>query len=307
VSLATRWNGYWFRPAPLVNLAVLRIVLVGTQLSILAFRPEESWEKLVEVASMPDAVFWPLPIYRLLTLGSGYRPTLAVTLVAYALTLAGGAMALVGFRTRIGMAVLAVGSTLLQAYAYSFGDMHHAETLMVITLSVLVFSPAGEALSVDARLRGRRTGGERRSLRTVSPYAAWPLLLVRWLLALVYFDAGLRKMHSAGLDWVNGYTLQYYLFVDAVDPTTHAHAIGLWLATQHWMVVALSWVSFLWELTFPVILVLPQASWLYAPLGFLLHAGMCAAGVACFFQYMALYVVFVNWLPLFERWLAGRR
>ena len=47
-------------------------------------------------------------------------------------------------------------------------------------------------------------------------FAAWPLRLIQILFALVYFDAGLSKLHASGLDWVNGYTLQYYLATDAI-------------------------------------------------------------------------------------------
>src|ERR1044071_10455044 len=100
---------------------------------------------------------------------------------------------------------------------------------MINTLWLPALSPAGGVLSVDNYVVTRNS-----SHRTIpakkSIFAGWPLLLVQNLLSLVYLDAALCKLVTAGADWVNGYTLQYYVYKDA---SRRGSEFGLWLAPPH--------------------------------------------------------------------------
>ena len=160
---------------------------------------------------------------------------------------------------------------------------------MIVTLWLLVLAPAGRVLSLDSYFATRNSPFGRR-LQKKSIFAAWPLLLIQNLLGLVYLDAALRKLYAGGLDWVNGYTLQYYLYSDASE---RGSEFGLWLARQHTMACILSWITILWEGTFFLLLIFPRLVWLYLPLGIGLHVGMAMAGVASFPQFMALYAAFI--------------
>jgi Vitamin K-dependent gamma-carboxylase len=186
----------------------------------------------------------------------------------------------------------------LQAFAYSFGDLHHREALIIITLWLLALSPAGGAFSLDSYL-ARRNSSRRKPWQKKSIFAAWPILLVQNLFGLVYLDSALRKLYAGGADWVNGYTLQYYVYNNA---SQRGSAFGLWLAQQHTAACVLSWVTILWEGTFFLVLIFPRLVWVYIPLGIGLHAGMGLAGVAWFPQFVALYAAFI---PLF--WNYGGR
>ena len=247
--------------------------------------------QLAGLASLPDSMYKPLPALQvfLLPFGLDARPSFALLTVIYWITAAAGIGALVGWMSRFSLLLFAAGNTFLQAFAYSFGDLHHREALMIITLWLLALSPAGGVLSLDSYLASRNSP-RRKTLRKRSIFAAWPLLLVQNLFGLVYLDAALRKLYAGGLDWVNGYTLQYYLYSDA---SRRGSAFGLWLARQHTAACVLSWVTILWEGTFFLVLIFPRLVWVYLPLGIGLHAGMALAGVASFPQFMALYVVFI--------------
>ena len=170
---------------------------------------------------------------------------------------------------------------------------------MIITLWLLIFSPVGGALSLDSYWA--RRDSRRRSLET-SILARWPLLLVQNLFALVYLTAALRKLHTGGTAWLNGHTLQFYLYSDA---SRNGSAFGIWLAQQHALALVLSWVTLFWEGTFFLVLICPHLVWIYIPLGVALHLGMCLAKVACFYQFLALYIVFlplfINSVPRFPR------
>jgi hypothetical protein len=290
-QLFKAWRKYWFRPVPLAYLGLFRIVAVGTQLIILLMEGGYGLRQLAGLASLPDSMYKPLPALQafLLPFGLDARPSFALVTVIYWITAAAGIGALVGWMSRFSLLLFAVGNTFLQAFAYSFGDLHHREALMIITLWVLAVSPAGGTLSLDSYLASRNSS-RRKTLRDTSIFAAWPLLLVQNLFGLVYLDAALRKLYAGGLDWLNGYTLQYYLYSDA---SRRGSAFGLWLAQQHTLACVLSWISILWEGTFFLVLIFPRLVWLYLPLGIALHVGMALAGVAWFTQFIALYAAFI--------------
>jgi hypothetical protein len=297
-QLSKLWKRYWFRPAPVVYLALLRIIAVGAQLVMLLMEDGYSLRQLAGLASLPGSMYKPLPALQLFLLPFGLdaRPSFQILTVIYWLTAAGGVGALLGWKSRFSLLIFAAGNTFLQAFAYSFGDLHHREALMIITLWLLALSPAGGVLSLDSYLANRNSL-HRKSKKSI--FAGWPILLVQNLFGLVYLDAALRKLEAGGTDWVNGYTLQFYIYNDA---SRRGSAFGLWLARQHAAACALSWVTILWEGTFFLVLIFPRLVWVYLPLGIALHAGMALAGVAAFPQFMALYAAFI---PLL--WTYGGR
>jgi len=297
VRLLKAWRNYWFHPVPLVYLGLLRIVAVGAQLIMLLMERGYGLGQLAGLASLPDSMYKPLPALQmfLLPFALDARPSFALVTAIYWVTAAAGIGALIGLMSRFTLFFFAVGNTFLQAFAYSFGDLHHREALMIITLWLLALSPAGSTLSLDTYLASRNSPN-RKAQGKSSIFAGWPILLVQNLFGLVYLDAALRKLYAGGLDWVNGYTLQYYLYSDA---SRRGSAFGLWLAQQHTAAWVLSWVTILWEATFFLVLIFPRLIWVYLPLGIGLHAGMALAGVASFPQFMALYAVF---LPLLWRY-----
>lgn len=95
---------------------------------------------------------------------------------------------------------------------------------------------------------------------------------------------------------MNGYTLQYYLIGDGLR---RGSDIGVWLGEQHTLAWLLSWVTILFEATFFFVLVVPILVWIYIPVGLALHMGMYVTGLASFFQFLALYAVFIPWMSLF--------
>ena len=309
-KLRQAWTDYWFEPAPLVNLAVCRIVVAGFQLLWLATRTD--YARLAQEASYPDFLYDPLPVLHLLVwpVGWTYRPGLEVLEAAFTVALISGALAVIGLFTRASLALFTLASVFLHAYAYSFGDFHHPEGVIVISLALLTLAPSGEVLSLDRRL-GRWFGGDggtgsaadgRELLSATSEYARWPLRVIAWLMALVYLSAAASKIHPAGLEWMNGTTLQYYLIQDGLRWDS---ALGIWFGEQHGLSTALSWLTVLFEGTFVLVLVAPALALIYVPLGAALHLGIYVTMKAPFFGWVALYCVFVPWRDV-GRWLRER-
>jgi hypothetical protein len=304
MNIGRMWQDYWFRPSSLFDLAVCRVVCVGIQV-VLLFQGRDI---LLEHSTLPDSFYNPLLILRLILWPFSWavqsallRPSHETISVIYWTTLAAGGFASIGALTRIALPLFAFGSLFLNAFKWSFNDYHHPDAIMIIFLCVLALSPAGGTLSLDdLSARFRKAVQQKRFeapsiLEVHSRFARFPLLLAQHLLAFVYLNAALSKLWVAGSDWLNGYTLQYYLWRDGLD---RGSEIGVWLGQQHILAVLLSWFTLLFEGTFFLVLIFPVLIWLYIPLGLGLHLGMCLSSLACFIEYFALYVVFVPWAKL---------
>jgi len=297
------WNTYWYRPAPLVHLAICRIVIVAFQLYILTRIGH--YDYFLILSELPDFVYDPLPVLHLLIwpFGWTYRPSFEIFQIVRWATLVAGVLALIGLRTNASLIIFAVGNLFMQALGSSFGDFHHSRGLAVIALSILALGPAGRVLSIDDLWRRLRVNSEKRRFEVFnimdenSAFARWPLLLIQWMFALIYLSAATSKLGKAGLDWVNGYTLQYYLLEDGLR---WGSDIGVWLGQHHTVVWLLSWMTTLFEGTFFLVLLFPMLALIYIPMGVAFHTGIYLTMKAPFLVWFAIYSVFIPWVPIFK-------
>jgi hypothetical protein len=306
-----RWNAYWFPASTTLDLSVCRIVAVavhliwflpwfgnlGGQIALLENNPEFIHPQLlirVIAASVSREAFFTPHVFTAL----------------YWLTMLAGITALVGLFTRTSLFVLALGTWILIAHKYSYYDVHHQEALFAIFLMLLAFAPSGESLSIDAvirRGRGRQATPSATGPEIVET-AMWPLKLAHVLLAMTYFSTGFAKVLSGGLAWMNGYTLQSYTFQDAI---VRKIPLGIWLAQQHELAVALSVFTILFEVFFFVSLILPRTAPLFFITGVFFHIGLFATGGYPFFPHvllLLLLLVFLDpewWRPKVNRYLAS--
>lgn len=102
-GLSQVWTTYWFRPAPLFNLAVCRIFIVAFQLFYLINNNYIS--KLFDLSALPNSQYKPLPILQLLVspLGWNYNPPFAFLAIVFWLTLVVGLLALIGLKTNLSL------------------------------------------------------------------------------------------------------------------------------------------------------------------------------------------------------------
>lgn len=295
------WNAYWFSPAPSFNLAVCRIAVVGFQIFHLI--TDNFWGKLVEYSTLPNFLYDPLPVLQLLLLpfGSDYRPLFLFLASVFWLTLVAGVLGLLGLLTNLNLVIFAVGNIFIQAYLYSFRDFHHSEALVMIGLLILALSPTGRVLSLDDLRRRIQLNVKRQRFEAFDikdenrTFARWPMLLLQWMFAIVYLDSAMSKFSKGGLDWMNGYTLQYYLWQDGL---IWDRDFGVWFAQQHTLAMLAAWVAILFEATFFLVLIFPRLIWLYIPMGISFHTGIYIAQKAPFLKYIALYSVFIPWAAI---------
>lgn len=284
---------HWFEPGSLRDLALARIFIVATTWYFVLPRSLES-----RLSLLGDHLYMPLPALKvlLLPLGWGARPSPELLMAFVVLAHLGAFLALIGLFSRTALGVLAYTTTALITHGYSYGELHHPQTLIVIMLWVLTVAPVGHALSVDAiRRRWRRVrvdeafeaspAGSDRSI-----HARWPLRLGQWLLALAYLSAAISKIDWGSLAWMNGTTLAYYL---AYDGLMWDRPLGVLAAQIPWLMIGMSIFAILFEGTFWMAIAVPRVTWLYLAAGVGLHLGIYVLQAAPFFTFMGLYIVFL--------------
>ena len=307
MNIQSVWRGYWFNDAPYFDLAFIRVLIVGLQCFLLL---SKVFDGLVYVIGLDDALYAPLPLFRIFMLPWGWdaRPDGEWMIGAFWLTLAFGALSFVGLMTNVSLILFAVGNLFLQAYNYSFGDFHHPEAVMMIALLAFALSPCGKVLSVDSVLRKRRTVGTSPVLSLLDykgPHAGWPTKFMQWFFPLMYLSAVVGKARLGGLDWVNGYTLQYYMVHDSLRKGDNLE-LALWLSSHHDMILLAQAIVLAFQATFFLVVPFPKLRWIYLPIGLLFHLSNYWILKADFPQWIALYAVFIPWSEVIKYLAAAR-
>jgi hypothetical protein len=300
------WWRYWFREAPLLDLAIFRILIIGLQLYLLVFSSRYNMVALTEVSEVPPFLYEPLFFFDLITrLLGGHHFTINEIGLIWGATACAGVAALLGLGTRLSVPLFAIGVSTLQLWTMSHGDVHHPEAAMMIALGLLSFSPSGAVLSLDAMMRrepGRATLQDQ--LSATSREAKWLLLLIQWFFGLMYLSACYAKLRYGEGHWANGITLQYAM---AQDGLRWNPLLGLWLSHFYWVALAGQWFILFFQGTFFLSVVFPKLKWFYIPVGMVMHVFIYLMFKAPFFQWSALYFAFVPWSAIFVRLKALRR
>jgi len=118
-----------------------------------------------------------------------------------------------------------------------------------------------------------------------------PLQLIKVLVALMYFSAGAQKLRQSGFKWADGTTLQAYL-------TDHYlwddNKSALYVAQRPRLCAVLSWLVLFLELTFWIILLLPNLVIPYFLAGLAFHLAAALTMRVNYLKYLSpVYMVFV--------------
>jgi hypothetical protein len=296
------WNAYWFPSTSTLALSICRIVVVAVH--VVWFIP--AFASLPEQINLLEKNHDFINPQLIISAISAAVPRVAfftpeVFTVLYSATLIAGILALVGLLTRVSLVLLTMGTWILIAHKYSYGDQHHPEALLAIFLLLLACAPSGQRLSLDSLIRRRVHSDGATELSDRVETAMWPLRLTHVLLALTYFSTGVSKLIEGGLEWMNGYTLQSYTFQDAVNRKLQ---LGLWLAQHHELAIALSIFTILFETFFFVSLLVPRIAPLFFVTGVFFHLGLFATGGHPFFPHVILLLVLLFFLD--PQWWRSR-
>jgi hypothetical protein len=253
--LAPGWTRFWFEEIPPHSYAVFRILVgvVGAVTVVGAWNPA-FWQLSGIVPSYGGWRLWPW----LTAHGIGDVAGLTLRWVL----LIGYVCLALGIRTWTAALAMFLGSAGM-IWWNSF-PLSGAQQLLHNLTFPLVFVDSGSVWSVDALLRARRNGSRRAPKEPI-----WPLRLLQFQLALMYFSAGLWKMGNP--DWRSGDALHYVLNNPVFQRVPGVVPPALYGAT-----VALTYLTVFWELTFPVLVWFRRSRPLMLLVGVALHLGMLA-------------------------------
>ena len=265
------------RPEPASQLAALRIVVPA----MILWTPE--LRHAAALASVPVGL-------RVAPEGLGWllawlprNPALAVFVQTLAVFSA--LCAIAGVRARVALGVLAVTSFYLFSLSQLSGAVWHDMHLLWMA-ALLAASPCDEALAFDRRGEPPVSASER---------YGWPLTLARLQLATVYFFPGLHKLLTSGLGWAYSDNLRNQLWWKWAE-----HGIQPGLRVDHvpWLLHAGAFYVLAFELSFPVLALVPRTR------PYAAAAGLCFHLLAAYFlripfvSLWAMYVVLLD--PLFR-------
>jgi hypothetical protein len=272
-----RWNTFWFRPEPTSTIAVVRIVFgfvatlwtLSQASTLLTFYGSAG---VLPVPPTPETGGWSL---------LGLSDAAPVLISLWVVTLLGAVGVMVGFRTRLATVLLFVG---VLSFERRDPEILNAGDFLLRNLTFyLLFSPAGEALSVDRWRRARHQFWEF-PLR-----APWALRLMQIQLSVVYFATLWGKLQ--GNLWRDGSAVSYALRVGDI----HRFPTPSFVTDSVVLAELLTFGTLLLELSLAV-LIWNRAlrPWVLA-LGVLLHLSIGFSIMVGFFTMLMLttYLAFV--------------
>lgn len=286
------WRRVWFPLAPLSDLAIARVLLALIVLWL------NGRSRFASVANAPAFTWDPVALVRLLGLDQPSAEQMhALHVATRALLVAGG----LGIFTNLALLGAFLLQLLQEALLNCFGKVAHSTIPLLHAMLFLALSPCGRVWSVDALVRRRWRGAEPRHdvAARSSRFARWPFELPFVELAFYYFDAGLSKVVTSGFAWADGATLQYYLLHRGLPA-------GEWVASSLTLCRVLSWGALLFELGFPLAIVVRRLRLPFLGLGVLFHLGNHVLMNLSFWPVPATYLLAVPWSEL-RRTLGGRR
>ena len=187
----TRWNRFWFTPGDASALGACRLWFFGALFLWMLPRDFAVWGEFSSVFWMPVGFFDALgvPAFSAATLG-----------VMQFLWKASLLLAAIGLLTRPAMCTAAILGTYLVLLPENFGHVQYADTLVLLGMWAFVVSRAGDAISVDAIIRGVRAGN------TQSPPPSgeytWPIRFMWVATALAVGAASVSSLLHSGFDSV---------------------------------------------------------------------------------------------------------
>jgi hypothetical protein len=200
--------------------------------------------------------------WKQLVIGHGWGTVAGRSL--YVVNLGAAMLMTIGYRSSVMVPVSFIAS-MLQSW-WNPLPLAASFEIRSAVLFCLMWANAGQVWSVDAWL-ARRGASTNADERQAGPVSRWPLRLIRFQIALIYFSTGLWKL--GGDQWRDGSALHYVLSNNGfarfpVSPPAEVASL----------LVIGTYIVLLWELTFPFLVAFRRTRWIPLLTGVILHLGM---------------------------------
>jgi uncharacterized membrane protein YphA (DoxX/SURF4 family) len=274
----------WFAPASPGPLGLCRALFFATVLLRVAPQVRSAaW------ADVPGVFWMPTDLFAVLRLGVAPRAVLSLLDVAWTASLA---LACVGLFTRAACASAFVIGVYVLGLPQCFGKIDHWSGLIVSAMGVLALARAGDAWSWDALLRRRRGAAD----PPPSGEYRWPIELVRLLLVLVFFAAGVAKLRQGGLAWMSADNMRAILLTPHYANDRALPELGLRIADSALACGLLAIVTIVAEVGAPLALLGGRVARVLIGTLFAMQLGIATLlGVHGTFPFLACYVFWLPW------------
>jgi uncharacterized membrane protein YphA (DoxX/SURF4 family) len=174
-----------------------------------------------------------------------------------------------------------------------------SDDTLQIAIFLLMLSPSGRALSIDAWRAARRKPAVG---PTYTP--AWQVRLIQIQLCVIYCTTGLVKVKGTGFmegTWWEGTSIHYAINYIVMNRNSYAM-----LPIPYWFTQPLTYVTLVWEVLFPVLVLHRWTRRFALAFGILFHVGIFfTMAIGWFGFYMIdLYGVWTS-DAFWDRWRPG--
>jgi len=280
----------FYRPLPPQRLAWIRILVFGYGLAYVLLL----WRMFLEAPSLPPDEYRPVGIFYLYGAGLS-EPAVHLIFIAF---FAVGVMAAAGWRFEVTGPAFAVLTLVLLSYRNSWGYIQHGEKLPAIHTLILGFSPAADAVSLDAR---RRAGRGWHPPQAADSYG-WPVRLMACVTVITYVLSAVTKLRYSGWSWITSDLVRNAVGWVALrnDVLGLPHSpIGPRLLQFPWLFKAIAAFTIVVELAAPVAFIERLRMW-WIVSAMLMHWGILALMLIPF-PYHLFGLAYLPFLPV-ERW-----
>lgn len=189
-------------------------------------------------------------------------------------------------RTRVTFAVAWLCYLVLAGLFGSRGKVMHNDLLLLWCSAVFLLAPTDVGL--DDRTPRRSTG--------------WPVRTGMTVAALIYFLAGYHKLWRSGLDWALGDNFRYIMLWGPSYGRAQWEAMADWIGERLWASRLSSASLFLFELTFPVAVIVRRLRPFYVVGAVVLHIlTWFLLGLDYWAWAATILVLFVDWPAVVAR------
>jgi hypothetical protein len=276
--LLSGWENFWMRPAHPEPLALCRIVFYAGLLWLYA---AEDFRIVTDLAPLR----W-RPISFITFLAPSAPPTADVILWMQTIWKISLFASMAGFMTRVSTLLACLLGLYLVALPFCVVSPTHEMGACGIGFIVLALSRCGDALSLDSLISswGRRPGRN-----PVSPEYGWPIQLMRTVICLVFFGAGVSKLQQSGLAWILSDNLQLQLGARSMPAAA-------WLISSPQLCRFLAGSTIFIEALHPLALFSRMLACIFVPGAILL---LISIWIFMDIRFVSLMLAHVFWLPWF--------
>ena len=136
-------------------------------------------------------------------------------------------------------------------------------------------------------------------LKYNSMSGVWEIILIKILIAQIYFSAGINKLKKGGTEWINGANLQAYFFENYL---WNNRQITYEVAQRKNLCSAISLAVLFFELSFIIIVFLPNLTYIYLIFGLIFHCSTFVLMRINYLKYLSpVYLIFICDLDIWSK------